>query len=740
VSRRAGGWALVGLAVFTAVVVSADRAFERRAGLHARYADASEPPPAGGSLFVDRSPSTSVLTSRRPDCASRPFAVEWRGFLTVATGGTYTFAIVSNGRATAYVRGREVATRRPEAPFETRTSLSLDPGIHSIFIQLAHLGPGCGFELLWSRDGGPYETLPEAGFVPDRISDLELLARRGAPLLTRALGVAWYLVVAVALLIVARRLLIPLVTFDRGEGTPIAWVLLIAMALNIWGVWWGMPNTRGWAPDELVPPDVMQAWQARFSNGWYQKYPPVHYAVLAAADSPLLMLSWLRVVDLDAPNSRFALAMIGRAVSLAFAAGVLLVIYRCGLLLYGRRGAALAALTMAVTLPFAYHAKLANVDVPYLFWFACSLLAYLRILRGHAPRDYFVFAVTAALAGCTKDQAWSLYPMTIVAMLVARARSRSDSVGSPVSPLLDRTVMTAALLGLVTTLAADNVVFNPEGFASHLRFLLTVPGGYQRYPRTVGGELQMAWDALRELRYMFGIPLSAVVAVSMSRALARSDTTPSLRWVLVPGLSYYLSFLGIALFFYDRFLLPIVLVLSLCTGAWLERVLADRVAARRARLAVIAAVYAYSVIYTAAADYAMSFDSRYAVTRWLKGRALADDVIGALGPLEYAAMAGSFREASVSSLQEVQAIQPTFIVLKAADMPLLPDYVQAMHNALVSGAAGYRLAATFRTTLPGPPLLHPDLGPAPRHIPDLSDLSMINPTIEVFERIARAAP
>ena len=39
---------------------------------------------------------------------------------------------------------------------------------------------------------------------------------------------------------------------------------------------------------------------------------------------------------------------------------------------FGRRQGLWAAGIMALTTPFLYYAKTANVDVPYLFWFALS--------------------------------------------------------------------------------------------------------------------------------------------------------------------------------------------------------------------------------------------------------------------------------------------------------------------------------------------------------------------------------
>jgi hypothetical protein len=522
-----------------------------------------------------------------------------------------------------------------------------------------------------------------------------------------------------------------------GISPALRYVLLLSVLLNAWGIWWAMPNTRGWAPDEIVPPDVLEAFQSRFSHGWHDKYPPFHYAVLSAADSPILLLSSLGVVDVHATAPHVAMMLIGRLVSVAFATATIVVIYRCGLQLYGPRGAVFAALTTALTVPFAYYSKLANLDVPYLFWFAVSLLAYIRILQQHARRDYLIFAASAALAGCTKDQAWGLYFFSPLAILVARWRLWRETGGSVLHVACDGTTILAIAVGVVTFLIADNVVFNASGFAAHVRLLLGTPAAFQEFPKTVAGELHMAWRVIQELRYMFGWPLAIIAAIALLRGITGTTTTPSLRWLLVPALSYYVTFVGVILFFFDRYLMPIAFVLSLYVGYWLEQFVAPGVRARPLRVVLVSAAFAYSAMYTSSIDYAMTVDSRYAVTRWLKAHAHSDDVIGSLGPLEYQLIADEFRWQPVESVEDIAGIRPAFVVLNADQMPTLSPRIQAMHQSLVDGRAGYRLALKFRSHSLPLPAEHPDLGGTPRHGPEFSDLSMINPTMEVFERVGR---
>ena len=650
--------------------------------------------------------------------------LDWRGFIVVPLSGVYTVAVDSDdSRSIVYVHGRGAVAS------------ALDAGVHSIDVQQAHERDDQRLALRWSRNGRPFEPIPPWALVADRTSYARAIAERATGVALTFLAIAWYVVLAAAAVRWVPRAAGRLFTVRRDDiGLAFGSVMAISLLIDVWGIWWAMPNTRGWGPDEVVPPDVLRAFHAGFSHGWFDKYPPLHYAVLSAADSPILLLSWLGFVDVHTTPLHVALVLIGRVVSLAFGAATIVLVYQCGLQLYGRRGALFAALTTALTVPFAYYSKLANLDAPYLFWFTVSLFAYIRILQGHEERDYLLFAASAALAGCTKDQAWGLYFATPLAIVAARWLRWRRTGGPAAGILFDQTMLRALGVGLAIFLVADNVLFNFSGFVAHVAVLRHTPAEFQEFPRSFAGELQMAWRAIQEMRYMFGWPLTAIVAIALARGLARPTTTPPLGWLLVPALSYYLTFVGVILFFFDRYLLPIAIVLALYVGWWLDRFVAPGVRARGARLAVVAAVFAYTAVYAMTVDYAMTRDSRYEVTRWIRAHARPGELTASLGPLEYAMIADGVPWRSVESVDEVAALQPAFIVLNADQMPTLPPAVQTMRQALLDGRCGYRLALKVRARALPLPGRHPDLDATARHGPEFSDISMINPTMEVFER------
>jgi len=86
---------------------------------------------------------------------------------------------------------------------------------------------------------------------------------------------------------------------------PLRRILLASLALNLLGVWWGLPGK--WAPIELLPEYVMGGLQQHFSHGWFDAYPPLHYFVLTVAMSPFMALSWCCRVSLDDSYTRMVL-------------------------------------------------------------------------------------------------------------------------------------------------------------------------------------------------------------------------------------------------------------------------------------------------------------------------------------------------------------------------------------------------------------------------------------------------
>jgi len=74
-------------------------------------------------------------------------------------------------------------------------------------------------------------------------------------------------------------------------------LLLFSLVMNLCGIHWGLPDYRGWAPDEVTPSYILNAIQHKFSNGWHELYPPLHFYILAVSYAPVYLLDLLKLID-----------------------------------------------------------------------------------------------------------------------------------------------------------------------------------------------------------------------------------------------------------------------------------------------------------------------------------------------------------------------------------------------------------------------------------------------------------
>jgi hypothetical protein len=231
--------------------------------------------------------------------------------------------------------------------------------------------------------------------------------------------------------------------------------------------------------------------------------------------------------------------------------------------------------------------------------------------------------------------------------------------------------------------------------------------------------------------------MSIVCAAGVVVALVTPERRRMAVWLLVPVVSYQLTFINVVLYNYDRFLLPVFVVLAAFGGYALDR-FTQRSSRRAWRQAAVAAVFAYTFFYSASVDALMLVDSRYSVERWLRAHVGPDDVVGTTSIATYMPRTIDVGSMEVPDVEMIDTVRPRFVLVnpdytlvEPRDSPL--GQVIAM---LRSGQGSYRLAFAARTAgawswLPG---AHKDLVGDRRDLEILSFLRNINPTIEVYER------
>jgi hypothetical protein len=487
-------------------------------------------------------------------------------------------------------------------------------------------------------------------------------------------------------------------------------ILALSFLLFLAGVWWGLPDARGWAPDELTPSNVIDGLRLGFSNGWAGRYPPLHFYLLSLIYGPLLVLHKLHVLDLRQLSNYTLLFTLGRLLSVLMGTAIIYFIYKTGREIMDRSAALAAAALAALTVPLEYYAKTVNLDVPYLFWFAASLLIYVRILKAHRLKDYVLFAAAAVLAVVTKDQAYGLYLLAPIPVILADwKRKRAARPGlSLARSLLDRAYLAAGVTAVGTFVLIQNFAFNFGGF---LRHVAIITGGasesYKMFPQTLSGELRLLGLTLRQIQGSFGWPAFLLCVGGLAAVLVRRKDSPILRTLPLLAVSYYAFYIAVILFNCDRYNLPICLILSFF-GGWAVSAIwrAGGCRYRPAKAAALGLVFAYGVLYSASVDVLMIADARYQAERWIRQNIPKDAVIGEAGPMEYAPRLNGYTSMSLQlSLADFRRRQPDFVVLAPAYIRDFPS--GSPEREFFSGFAtdGGRYDLVFRSRTARPWLL-----------------------------------
>jgi hypothetical protein len=716
-----------------------------REGLSATYFSDINRISAPVQSTLDARLSTESLLDAWKGRPPATFGTTWTGSIIVLRGGTYTFATASDDGSWVEIDHRPVVDNGGHHSRLLATgSVHLERGVHGIVIGYFQDGGVFDFELSWARNGAPLRPVPAWVLSPRRAEFSRFLAsvlvRRGL----RAALWLWLGTLVVVIGVAMGRLLARLAEWLKEVPARAALAAIIAgsLILNLIGVQWGVPAV--WAGDEIKPIDVFVARSLHFSGGWFARYPPFHFYVLNAAASPWLLINMLGWIHPSERVDYAALIVLTRMVSVAAGVGVLVGVFVCGAGAFGKRAGLFAAGMTAVLTPFIYYSKTANPDVPYVFWFTVSLVFYLRLLRTLALKDAVLFAAAATLAICTKDQAYALYlaaPFVIVHRVWQSNRDRRLS--HPLArAVLDIRLGLAAATVVVLFILIYEIPFNPTGIVNHIRDI-TGPGSqpYRMFEPTLAGRIallrltadlnQRSWGWPLWLVSLFGLVLAVKEPQSRQNAIALS-------LVIV---SYYVGFIDVILYNYDRFLLPVCVVQALFGGVALDRALrwSPRLSGttRAWRVALVAGVFAYTLLYGATVDVLMLRDSRYAVEQWLRARA-GDQLVGTVFPKVVLPSLGDFQSEDIGTIDGLRRRAPAYFILNA-------DYARAVPpdtpiGQLVTGlqhhTLGYRLAFRYRAAPPWPwlPAGHPDLVGPRLEIPALSFLRSINPTIEVYAR------
>ncbi|MCB1055818.1 MAG: glycosyltransferase family 39 protein [Acidobacteria bacterium] len=539
---------------------------------------------------------------------------------------------------------------------------------------------------------------------------------------------------------------------DRGSGDSPGWrlglagVLVAALVLLATGARWGLPGWQTWAVDAIHPEQVERARDRGFSDGWHERYPPLHFYLLSSVYWTADTISGGEAPTRQAELSRHIL--LGRWLSLAMTLGSLLLLTCLGHRLFDLGSGVLAAALAATQPPLVYYAKTTNLEAPYLFWLLLALFFLVRLLDDGRARDAVGLGVAAALAVGTKDQAYAFFLLAPLPMLWAAGRRDADEArpGSTVAGWW-RALRTSRLAWVLAAgagvLAAIYLVpGNARGFLAHVELITgDASQPYRQFAPSPAGYASLFTLVARQVGVCLGV--GGLVASLAGVALAWRDRhgDPRIRRTAVAGLllaclSYELFFVGVVGYSFLRFQLPVALVLTLFGGHFLRRLLQPEslgLPGRTARVAgatAVAVVLAIGLVRGAMVDLHLLKDGRYLAEEWVAERAaeLEQPVDGALciGRRRHCPRLATVRWDRV--LRDpgtfLENHEPSWIAINVDD--LRSEAERRFYSDLTAGTYNYRHVFTATGEVPLPLL--------PRK-PIRSSFRFVNPRIDVFERV-----
>jgi hypothetical protein len=380
-------------------------------------------------------------------------------------------------------------------------------------------------------------------------------------------------------------------------------LLAAAFALRIWGIWFGLPFS--YHPDEYH--EVFRALELgsggfnldRTGKGGYFYFLFVEYGFL------FVVLKIAGIVESAQDFARYffrdpsSFYLIGRATTALIGTLNVYLVYRLGSRAYSVGAGLLAAVFIAFDFLNTQHSHYVTVDVPMTCLATAALLFAVRMVTGGGSRDYKAAALFAALATTTKLPAILL----LIPLLVAHFYHVRQQNGERRGFFLNRDLWWAAGI-FVVVLAITN-----PGLFIKLPFWALFSG-------TEGASIEVGEEDFEEMMSAvppnlfayywdgfvnsMGWPLLIASIAGFLYALWKR--TPTDVMLLPFAAVWYVVFCTTdSLLYYPRYMLPVIVVLTVFSGrvlydGWIsiERVIVARHAVAFTAIAalVISPVYA----------------------------------------------------------------------------------------------------------------------------------------------------
>ena len=674
-----------------------------------------------------------------PRVAATGGSAEWVGVVFVDRAGEYEFEVSADGRSWLFVGGRSVVDNGDGVLRRAaRGRVALASGAHAIRIRYVQQTANVALDVFMSGPGLERHLLRADELAPDARSSGSSSRRRLVRMAAVAIPIVWALLMIYIIGRLAGHWLwreVTRVAPSAADRRPLVVVLVCGFVLTVWGLTWGLDSS--WAPDELLPGHVRELIQRRFADGWYDKYPVMHYAILGIPVSAFEIASRIGLLPADSLTSNMAQLAMMRVVSVMMGLGTLIVAFLCAAEMYGPRRATLASSSLLLTGLFVFYGKTANLDMAVVFWFGLAVLGFIRVWTRNRTADYVLLGVAAAATVATKDQAYANLVLLPIGVIAANARSpRSLPLWRRLSSaLLDRRMLLGGAAAVVAFVVCHNTLFNFRGVVDHFRLLWTL-NDLHSVPRTARGYAELTVLTGGMFRLVLGWPLFLAALAGVAAAAWNRERRWWL-WLLLVPVSFHLTFTFVTLYAHDRFLFGGVFVAALFAGSILADLL-DHVRMRLASRAAVAGILGYSLLSAGSVNAMMDVEARKATRRWVEDRANEGDRVGLIG-WYMPTLGPSVRPAGLEATRAaVTASMPEWIMLNARFATRFEYERSPQGRELIAGLAdgslGYEEVFRYRAAVPAWAILQYDEQFRRSRESSWTNLDKINPEMVVYRR------
>jgi hypothetical protein len=489
------------------------------------------------------------------------------------------------------------------------------------------------------------------------------------------------------------------------RATLVVAILGVAVAvwLRLWRLDWGLGEQAGF-PEEVW---FFAPYAAKFIPLSLRSfdvalllYPPLH-GYLVGMSAALAHCVGL-VAGAPDPASRAAV-LLARSVSAVTGVVTVLLMGIGGHVMYGPTVGLVALLLMAVAPLHAVYGHLGTTDTTLVAFITATLLAAYGAARSTRRAPLLLAGAMAGFAFASKYT--GLACIVPVGWAILERRRREDSY----RPLLAALALAAGAFAAAFALACPPCVLHPERMAAGIRTQYSVVGPFfnNALSPTLG------WYGHRYLYQLFaglpfalGLPLYAAALLGVVVAVRRRTLAD--RLLLASALTY-LAAIGASRVVFTRYLLPLFPCLVLLAA----RALAPPGAWRRVRLAGLAAVWVYSLVFAASQIARLSYDQQRAVADWIAREVGRGNTVRAVVPRSYFSVNDFFRLASplrraglayeevpdgqwFDTRPDVLVVPEWYAIALGRDAP--GSRAARDLARLRAGDAGYRLGAEWRSS------------------------------------------